>query len=275
MRILFFLAVLAFSQISAHIYENKTHIEDFLKPIEGCSKESCGIDFVDKIYVINLDERKEKWNRMKSILDQYNLKAIRFSAINGWKLPKEVAYILAGNQKPRISPGNLGCILSHLSILKHAYESDYNAVWIMEDDIVIIEEPHQLSEMILKLYEIDLSWDILYTDIDSKDPRGDLVPSLGSDFRPNEEHLPLEYYHNRFLVDQDIMRIFQRFGNYSYIVSRYGMKKILDYFTHIDIWTNYDIDIHYIPSIREYSSTKEIVSVHFDNGISDTVFEMK
>jgi GR25 family glycosyltransferase involved in LPS biosynthesis len=41
---------------------------------------------IDYIYVINLDERPEKWRATVMELAPYGIVPERFSAVNGWKL---------------------------------------------------------------------------------------------------------------------------------------------------------------------------------------------
>ena len=48
------------------------------------------------------------------------------------------------------------------------------------------------------------------------------------------------------------------------------VEKVLRYFTHVYLWSAIDVDIHYVPSIREYSTRRDIVSVHYEAGdVSD------
>lgn len=140
----------------------------------------------------------------------------------------------------------------------------------MEDDVEIVEDVLQIAEMIESLNDVDPLWDIFYTDVDSKGPSGKRIPSVGVDIRPDQVILDLDYYTQKVPITPDIQNTRQRFGMYSYLVSRRGMKKILDYFTHVYLWSPWDVDIHYIPGIRQYSATRDIVSIWYRSGISDT-----
>ncbi|MBA3602755.1 MAG: glycosyltransferase family 25 protein, partial [Parachlamydiaceae bacterium] len=161
--------------------------------------------------------------------------------------------------------------LSHVSAIKDAYEHGFNAVWIFEDDIEFTEDPHHMSPLIKKLNFLDPSWDILYTDVDSKNSLGETIQALASDFRPDRsDNLPLVYYLFKARISNDFNILRQRYGLYSYILSRKGMKKIYDYFTHVHLWTAIDIDIHYIPKIRQYSTVRDIVSIWCYSPFSDT-----
>lgn len=264
--------VLFFSETKAcaSIYKHETPVVNFLKPSNVKSSKS-GIKRVDCIYVINLDKRPEKWRRMKQILNENGMSASRFSAINGWEICLEDRQELAGNYPIRMLPGEVGCLLSHVSVIKDALNRGYNAIWILEDDVEFVEDPHQISGLIAKLNKIDPNWDILYTDIDSKNNLGVRVPALDADFRPDRIfNYSLEHYLKRTPVSEDFIRLGQRYGMYSLLVSRKGMRKVYNFYSHVYLWSAIDIDIHYIPTIREYSTTRDIVTIWWHSQISDT-----
>lgn len=248
-------------------------IENSLKDIDIQHLDS-GMDQVDCVYIINLEIRPEKWVETKNSLDRYGIQANRVPAINGWLLSQEKQQLLLGSYPMRLRGGQIGCILSHLSTLKDAYKRDYNIIWVCEDDIEIYENPHQISSLITLLSKIDSEWDILYTDSDSKNSEGTTVLSLGSDFRPDSPHEKLSYYIKRKLIHKDILKIHQRFGAYSMLISKKGIEKILTYFMNRDLWTAYDIDIHYIPHIRQYCLTRDLVSINYKKK-SDTESNLK
>lgn len=225
---------------------------------------------IDKIYVINLDMRPEKWNYITNAFREYNISPLRFSAFNGAQLSENDKQILFGDFPIRLSRGQLGCIISHLSCLRDCAIRDLDIVWICEDDIQILGNPHLLTRYLTALMKIDPDWDVLYTDRDTFNNLGLCIPSVSSDFRPDMEPIQLEKINKRTIVSLHIMRLGQRFGNYSYIVSAKGARKILEYYHTHFIWAPYDIEIHYIPDIREYSLRKDLVSINWKITISDT-----
>lgn len=100
------------------------------------------MDFFDKIYVINLDHRTDRWYKVVE-----NFKSIglydyeRFSAIKsdcGWK----------------------GCRDSHLSIIKDAKEKGYKNILIFEDDFVLSVEFNDILNKVITQLPDD--WDMLY-----------------------------------------------------------------------------------------------------------------
>ena len=86
-----------------------------------------------------------------------------------------------------MSRGEIGIALSHLSVLQDAYDSGYETIWVMEDDIKIVSDPNMLSELI---GELDVllgkgNWDILFTDQDIRNAKAKYFPSNSTDKRLN------------------------------------------------------------------------------------------
>jgi len=69
----------------------------------------------DGIFYINLEHRKDRLSEIQSELEKMDLKAERF---NAFKAPY----------------GGVGCMKSHLEVLKLAKQRGYNSVLILEDD---------------------------------------------------------------------------------------------------------------------------------------------
>lgn len=240
----------------------KTNIENYLVGVDIKNSVS-GINKVDCVYVINLEHRSQKWIETRDVFNFYGIHPNRVTAINGWTLSKEDQQVLCGNYSLRLRGGQIGCILSHLSTLQDAFRRGYRVIWVCEDDIQICENPHQLNDLISTLSEIDPEWDILYTDRDSRNRSGEIVLSVTSDFRPDFPHKNLNYYIRREVVNKDLIKINQRFGAYSLILSKRGVEKILRHFIDNYLWTAYDIDIHYTPEIRQYCISRDLVSVNW------------
>ncbi len=255
------------------------------------------INEIDFIYMINLDERPEKFTEASHELAIFGIFPYRFSAVNGWKLSTEVLNQVGvkftsdfgqekflgsiyreidgqeylGNEILRsngetfftlgMSRGAIGIALSHLSILQDAYDSGYQTIWVMEDDVEAIENPRLLSGLIQKLDSLVDDWDVLFTDTDTKDRSGNHVPCRAVAARPNVSIEPLSSFFQRFYyINGDFSRIGMRYGAYSMIVRRSGMEKILHYFKNHGIFIPYDMDIWLNSNLNMYSVTKDIVS---------------
>lgn len=255
------LVYLTMSKLTAYLYPHETPIAKYLKPIE-ISETRSGLKPIDCIYVINLEERPEKWARLKPIFKELGLHVNRVSAINGWLLPDETMWELQGpNRAFRacIPYGAVGCMLSHVSVLKDAYERRFELIWIFEDDVEFLEDIDQIPVLLKKLSEIDPYWDVFYTDIDHKYKNGKYNIARPIRPRPDQRIFSPEYFAERKVLCEDIMMIRNRFGMHSVLLSRRGIEKIFHYFTHVYLWSPIDVDIHTIPGIRQYSATRDIV----------------
>jgi GR25 family glycosyltransferase involved in LPS biosynthesis len=291
-----FLLVLLFSMTFVH-----AAIEKHYKKIEH-KRGGSSVRNIDYIYVINLDQRPERWDRTVGQLFPYGIFPQRFSAIYGWSLTPEVLHDIgmkfqhgmwtgrenvmhfplgsAGNPefvwlsgasygKAYFSgwtvKGTIGCSLSHLSVLNDAYESGYNTVWIMEDDICVKDDPHKLSDLIDELDAI-AEWDMLYTDFDwlVVDRTRDLASEIPMMWRPDMGGLNISYLAEHRDLGK-FVKIGSRMRAHSIIYRRSGMKKILDFYKAHDNFLPYDNEVALIPTMQMYVLKDEIVSVHETN----------
>lgn len=260
---------------------------------------------IDFIYVINLDQRPEKWEMTLGQLSKYGIFPYRFSAVNGWELTLDqindvglkfspemeggfmaTSYHKKDNFKDSHEPlqvfgqtyfchcmarGTIGIALSHISVLQDAYESGYNTIWVMEDDIEVIRDPRILSDFVK---ELDLlvgaeNWDILFTDRDIRNADALYVPSNGVAKRPDYAAFSQK---NNYKLCEDVLphfrRLGSRFGAHSMIVRRSGMKKLLQFFKAHNIFLPYDMDYVLPAGIKLYTVLEDVVS-NLPKAISD------
>jgi len=270
-------------------------VEDHFKAAIGKS-DSHKMRNIDFIYVLNLDQRPEKFQRCAQLLALWGIEPYRFSAVNGWELSLETVTDVGVRYQPWMSTGawgtyyeedhwkeavheyvykagrtyfchcmSLGAIgiaLSHLSILQDAYDSGYETIWVMEDDIDILRNPHLLSDLIDRLDETvgEEEWDVLFTDQDTKNTLGHYVPCTGFAWRPNFYPAEISRFADRRIISPDFRSIGARFGAYSMIVRRSGMKKILDFMKEYNIFLPYDIEFPLPNDIKLYTVLVDIVS---------------
>jgi GR25 family glycosyltransferase involved in LPS biosynthesis len=278
---------------------------DHLKPITDKSG-SHSMRNIDFIYMINLDGRPEKYENSLNQLEPYDIIPYRFSAVNGWELSFETlnnvgvkyqpwmdrsgwgtCYFPENNGEPHHEPvrvvgrnyfchcmsrGAIGICLSHLSVLKDAYDSGYETIWVMEDDIEVIQDPNLISDLTEQLDRKvgKKGWDLLFTDQDTKDQQGNYVPCGAYAWRPN--HVPNNP--RRLTQKKKISPLFRkigsRYGSYSYIIRRSGIKKILDFITTYQIFLPYDMDFIFPDDIKIFTVLDDVVSTRpqalSDNG---------
>lgn len=276
---------------------------DHLKPAQNKSNihKMKNIDF---IYMINLDQRPEKFESSLAQLKPYGIIPYRFSAVNGWELTREIINDVGVKFSPEmtggywattypldssrhvehehvknfgqvyfchcLAPGAIGCVLSHLSCLKDGYDSGYSTIWVMEDDIKVIKDPRILSDLIEKLDRKlgKNAWDILFTDRDMKDAYGKDLPSEGMARRPNFNPNDLTRFYVKKDIDQNFRKIGSRFGATSMIIRRSGMKKLLDFYKKYQLYHPYDMD-YYLPEGIQVYTVREDVVTNIPGAISD------
>lgn len=271
---------------------------DHLKKAEGKSNINT-MKNIDFIYMINLDERPEKFLQANAELNQYGIYPYRFSAVNGWQLSLETindvglkyrlgmtplfatSYPLEAEGQPShelmkeegktyfghcLVPGTIGIVLSHLSILQDAYNSGYQTIWVLEDDVIALKDPRILSDLI---EELDATvgkdnWDILFTDQNSRAPDGSYVPARGAAKRPDMNCGLKERYSEKYTINREISEDFReisaRFGAYSMIIRRSGIEKLLRFFSEHKVYLPYDLDYYLPEGMKRYALRYDVVT---------------
>jgi glycosyl transferase family 25 len=111
-------------------------------------------DFFERVYVINLPYRKDRYRQMAQELEKAGMPLS----------PNKVEIFPAIRPNDAInfpSVGALGCFLSHLSILKQAKKDGLANVLILEDDLVISERFRTDQALIVEqLRSVD--WGFVY-----------------------------------------------------------------------------------------------------------------
>lgn len=109
-------------------------------------------DYFDKIYCINLDERKDRMVETAKHFATHNLWVERVPGINGSNMNLDFP--------PEIKEGAVGCALSQLFTLKLAKQVKAKNFLLLEDDI---EFDPELNSKFSKYYsEVPNDWDMLY-----------------------------------------------------------------------------------------------------------------
>lgn len=263
---------------SPHIKRHETSIKQALTNIPDIEPSS-GMEGVDCLYVINLAKRPEKWQRVQDLCTAYGLLPSRVNGVDGAKLSKQTTSALFGKYPIRMQSGQIGCLLSHVSIFLDSLQRNFNCVWICEDDIDFLDDPLQMPNLLEQLTQIDPDWDILYTDPEFVIPScygpewpapGTPLRNLKYDFRPDQLHMSIRYYLSKQIINNSFTRIAQRYGTYSYFVSKKGISKLVNYFLHVYLWSAIDIDMHYVPHIRQYVLNRPVVSHWIGSTTQDT-----
>jgi GR25 family glycosyltransferase involved in LPS biosynthesis len=273
------------------------------KHLRKCENKKCSsIRNIDFVYLINLDRRPDRLNRCLQYLAPYGIVPYKFSAIDARTLSNEAlsdvglkfgpgmdggCWVLTyknGTETPQyvflgkksygrtvyskwMSKGAIGCFLSHLSILKDAYDSHYNTVWVLEDDFAVHQDPRILSDVIDRLDSLvgKEGWDVCFTDNIGSHTA---IENFQYKWRPDSHLSNFE----RFQEDRQINDEFQKIGSreryHSVIWRRSGIKKILDYEKTHNIFLPWDHEAALPDGMRLYNVRQPIVS-YFERNDSD------
>jgi GR25 family glycosyltransferase involved in LPS biosynthesis len=283
--------------------------DDHLKKAEGKS-DLYKMRNIDFIYMINLDRRPEKFAQSSSELGRYGITPYRFSAVNGWELTPQIinemglpyrsgmtqllatTYPIEANGAPShefmthygtayfchcMAKGTIGCAMSHISVIKDAWDSGYETIWVMEDDIEALDDPNLLSSLIEELDQLvgKDNWDVLFTDQDYRSGVGQYVVAAGAAKRPDMDCTPEGRTAPNYTLKQDISpkfrKISARFGAHSMIIRRSGIEKLLKFSREHKIFLPYDLENYLPEGIARYSLTYDLVTnllgALTDNGI--------
>lgn len=246
-------------------YSQKKVLLSLLKPIK-IEPQQTGIAGIDCAYCINLEIREDKWKTMEERLSDQGLRATRFLAINGWKeIAHEQIKAIQKPYKANLTKGRIGCLLSHLSILKDAENRNFNRILILEDDVVFLSDMKELSGYLKKISALDPEWDILFLDdwtlaknVDGRPPEDRPHSKMSETIKKPKAAVPKAPF----------IRTYYRHGAYAMIVSKNGIRKINAYFAHTPVYFAYDLEFNHIPHIKMYETDKTFVSV--ETNVSDT-----
>lgn len=100
-------------------------------------------NYFDKIYVLNLHRREDRKSDIEKRLKRFRIEFERFGATDG----SVIKPIWEKFQNQHFTtPNYLACAISHLSIYKDAVTKNYSKILIIEDDVLINQNIHQIFE---------------------------------------------------------------------------------------------------------------------------------
>jgi GR25 family glycosyltransferase involved in LPS biosynthesis len=108
-------------------------------------------EFVDEIYFINLERRRDRLLHIEKELSKYDIKATRFEAIDAYQL---------GLTGKKSEIGAIGALRSHKGVIKKALKKKQNRICVLEDDIIICEDFKERFEIYSQ--NVPSDWDIMY-----------------------------------------------------------------------------------------------------------------
>ena len=192
------------------------------------------------IKVINLERRPDRKEEVISLFNKHNVTNYEFvEAVDGktLELTKDIFNLFQhndfGNRK-----GVIGCALSHYNLWNKLLEDDIDYYYIMEDDIGFSDLYQDIN---IRLNEIS---NMIQTNLES------------IDFLFLGYHLWKDKQYKRNNLSDKIINIFNDNdyigGFYSYIITKNGARKILEYIKTNGIRHGIDYLIKIIPNLQVY-----------------------
>jgi GR25 family glycosyltransferase involved in LPS biosynthesis len=161
-------------------------------------------EYFDKAFCINLDRRPERYEEAKSEFEKHGLVVERISGVDG----------NPDNLQTKILPGHVGCVLSHVKILKKAKEENLNNVLVFEDDVVFCDDLQEKFNIFVK--QLPEDWDMIY-------------------FGGNHNNIPLE------MVSENIGHAKKTYTTHAYAIK----DTIYDFAIKVLSKVQYEVDVNY------------------------------
>ena len=99
-----------------------------------------------KVFVINLEDYKERFDFVNGLLANYGIVSERVDGVYVDSLPKECirsVYSPSINRKSyvrKLHKGQIGCYLAHMNAWRRIVEEDLDYAVVLEDDVKILED---------------------------------------------------------------------------------------------------------------------------------------
>lgn len=123
-------------------------------------------EYFDKIYCINLERRKDRWSKVSQQFIQFKINVEKWTAVDGENIsdelfqtfnPKNITGEEASEKGIVENKNSIGCLLSHLEVIKDARSKGYKKILIFEDDVIIGDD---FLDRIKEI--VDINWKLLY-----------------------------------------------------------------------------------------------------------------
>jgi GR25 family glycosyltransferase involved in LPS biosynthesis len=198
-----------------------------------------------RAFCINMERRPDRKKDMEEKFAKFGFDVEFFKAVDGKELTltDEIKHMFRNNNHG-YKCGIIGCALSHINLWKQLIESDENEYIIFEDDE---EFQDDMKEKISHaLAQVDgKEWDILYLGfIIWNDKRDPIKKSLWNNNLPK-----VTPFDNNFWGG----------GTGSYIISRSGAKKLLDWIEENGLPSPIDHLARALPNVYRYSTIPHLV----------------
>jgi hypothetical protein len=206
----------------------------------------------DRVLVINLDERPDKWSRMEKRLTSAGIE--NFERLPGIRreLGDFPSSMYSGMNLKRVPPerisrylaGSCGCKLSHANAIQLARDRGYKRVLILEDDAILTKDALPRFANAWRELE-EYPWDMLY---------------LGGRHRSRRK----AHYHSPNLI-----RVLCTYQTHAYAVAQSGYDVLLEKIK----CSNNEVDVLYADYVQPFCKCYAVYPNIFDQdqAVSDIV----
>lgn len=165
--------------------------------------------FFEKIYLINLEERKDRLENSLTNFNNYEIN--NFEKFNGIKINDNEYAFLSEKDKSQ-----LGCSLSFYRVINDAYVKNFNSILIFEDDFEFIHDKKNTNLFLNKSIDsLPSDWDIFY---------------LGANIMYDYTNYPVEKF------SDNLSKLNSAYCCHAISFSRKGILKILEIFPNESIF---------------------------------------
>lgn len=194
---------------------------------------------VDYIYIVNLDKDVERRKKVVAMMAKHGIDDYEiFNAVDGEEHKDtlsniQLKHIDSGVDKTDdhilSNTGELGCLLSHLTILQDAKERKFKSVLIFEDDVILAND--FVNRFLQSYNNLSKAWDMLYLGVSKKD-----------------------YYTYESTYSQGFIRSNHCFGTFAYAVH----SNIYDVLINVISGLLKPLDVYYS---KDITSRDEVVAI--------------
>jgi GR25 family glycosyltransferase involved in LPS biosynthesis len=161
--------------------------------------------FFDKVYCINLEERKDRWDLCEEKFKEYGItNYVRFDGVK-----------VNGNLSSK-KLGQIGCAASFYNVFKDASKNSYEKILVLEDDFdFTVSKDEIINNLDRAFKEMPENWDMFY---------------LGANVMNEIMSNPIEKY------SENLLKLNSGYALHSVCFSKEALNKILNFFEGKGDW---------------------------------------
>ena len=199
-------------------------------------KSGFGVNERIGVFVISLEKAKERKEHILKMFNGFKGYSV-FKAVDGYSMsPEDSALQKEYIVSPHFSQGEVGCALSHLKLWVHLENTQFDSFLILEDDFI----PKYPMNDILEIIKQVNNYDILYTG-NCFEEQGKLSQTI-------------EYKNKEFNIYESIKPL----CTHSYVLTKQGLKKVLEYTHKNKIGVHID---HHLNGIQQQKVIKSLTVI--------------